>query len=81
MIGYGLRKVTATAAFLPKGDVAMNLELTDEDRTLLLEVLDGRLGELREEIHHSQVSGFTDELKRKEQSLKTLIGKVERASQ
>lgn len=81
LIGYDLRKVTATAAFLPKGGVAMNLELTDDERTLLLDVLDGRLGELREEVHHSQVSGFTDELKRREQSLKVLIGKVESASQ
>jgi len=46
-----------------------------------LEVLDGRLGELREEIHHSQVSGFTDELKRKEESLKALIGNIEAAGQ
>lgn len=59
----------------------MNLELTDEERTLLLEVLDGRLGELREEVHHSRVSSFTEELKKREETLRAVIGKVEGAGQ
>ncbi len=55
----------------------MNLELKEEERTLLLEVLDGRLGELREEVHHSRVFRFTDELKKKEETLRALIDRVE----
>lgn len=55
----------------------MNLELTDAERVLVLDVLEGRLGELREEIHHSQVSRFTDELKQREKTLRAIIQKLE----
>lgn len=55
----------------------MTLELTDAERELLLDFLKGRLGDLREQIHHSMTSTFTDELKRTEQTLNGLIGKLE----
>lgn len=55
----------------------MNLELTDAERVLVLDVLEDRMGELREEIHHSQVSTFTDELKQREGTLRAIIKKLE----
>ncbi len=55
----------------------MNLELTDAERVLVLDVLEGRMGELREEIHHSQVSTFTDELKRREGTLRSIIERLD----
>lgn len=54
----------------------MPLELTTQEREFLLTVLDGRLGDLREEIHHSMVSRFTEELKQAEVLLKGIIAKV-----
>lgn len=57
----------------------MNLELTDAERVLILDVLEDRTGELREEIHHSQLSNFTDELKQREESLRTIIEKLKDA--
>jgi len=54
----------------------MNLELTDAERVLVLNVLEDRMGELREEIHHSQVSNFTDELKQREEMLRAIMQKL-----
>jgi hypothetical protein len=54
----------------------MKLELTEAEHELTLYVLQNRLGELRQEIHHSTVSTFTDQLKEKEVLLKGLIGKL-----
>ena len=54
----------------------MSLQLTDEERELLIELLESRLGELRSEIHHSRVSTFTDSLKEREVVLRNLIGKM-----
>lgn len=55
----------------------VRLELTDEEGTLLLEELKERLGTLREEIYHSDTYEFTEELKRKQTVLRSLIEKVE----
>jgi hypothetical protein len=54
----------------------MSLELTQEERELLIDVLVARLGELRQEIHHSTVSTFTDQLKQTEVLMKALIDKI-----
>ena len=54
----------------------MNLELTDVEREFLLSLLQDRLGELREEIHHSRVADFTAQLKTTEQCVRGLIGKL-----
>jgi len=54
----------------------MNLELTDAERILLEEVLQGRLAELREEVRHSRVSSFRDELKEREELLRGLLDRV-----
>ena len=55
----------------------MNLELTDVEREFLLSLLHDRLGELKEEIHHSRVADFTAQLKLTEQCVRGLIGKLE----
>jgi hypothetical protein len=55
----------------------MNLELTTAERDLLLETLHERLGEIREQIHHSMTSGFTDQLKQAEQTARDLLAKLE----
>ncbi len=54
----------------------MKLELTRAEHDLILHVLQSRLGELRQEIHHSTVSAYTDRLKEMEVLFKTLIGKL-----
>jgi hypothetical protein len=59
----------------------MQLELTSEELSLLWDELHDRLGTIREEIYHSDTYEFTEELKRKEEVLKGLIGKVEAARQ
>ncbi len=55
----------------------MNLELTDVEREFLLSLLKDRLGELKEEIHHSRVADFTAQLKTMEQCVRGLIGKLD----
>jgi hypothetical protein len=80
MVGFGLAIGTVITAFLSKGGVAMNVEMTNEEKAMLLELLEGRLSELRVEVRHSRVSGFTDKLKNNEELLRTLIGKIESAS-
>ncbi len=54
----------------------MNLELTDIEREFLLSLLQDRLGELKEEIHHSRVADFTARLKTTEQCVRGLIAKL-----
>jgi hypothetical protein len=51
----------------------MQLELTEADRELLVEILQGRLGELREEVYHATISTYKDELKTKEVALAGLL--------
>jgi len=53
----------------------MQLELSERERDLLVEVLRGRLGELREEVYHATVSSYKDELKDVEARM---IGLLER---
>jgi hypothetical protein len=55
----------------------MNLELTDAERQLLLDVLQDRLGTLREQIYHSTTSTFTDELKHTKETMEGVLKKLE----
>ncbi len=55
----------------------MNLELADDDRALLKEILAGRLTELREEVHHARVSRFKDHLREKERQLVGIIDQIQ----
>ena len=56
------------------------LHLTEAERTLLLDVLRERLGELREQVHHSMTSTFTDGLKDTEAMLRRIIEQLEHAA-
>ncbi len=58
----------------------MNVQITDEERDLLRNVLEGRLTELRGEIHHAQVADFKQQLLHREQMLKKLIAKFQNES-
>ena len=57
----------------------MSLQLSAAERELLLELLTGRIGELRQEVHHSKVSTFRDQLKETEAMMKGLVAKLESA--
>jgi len=57
----------------------MTLELAADEQNFLLEILRYRLGSLREQVHHSMTSTFTDQLKEREVLLKGIIEKVEAA--
>lgn len=58
----------------------MNLEVTEAERELLLNVLRERLGELREQVYHSTTSTFTQQLKKTEADIIDMIGKLEAAA-
>ena len=58
----------------------MNLELTDVEREFVLTLLRERLGELKEEVRHSRVRSFTDQLKANEDCVRGLIERLEAAS-
>lgn len=58
----------------------MNVELSEVEAELLKELLDIRLGELKAEIHHSRVSTFKDQLKKKKDCLLAMIEKLEAVS-
>ena len=55
----------------------MNIEITERERELLLEILRDRLGTLREQIHHARTFRFRDMLKDMQQVLRRLIEKLE----
>lgn len=54
----------------------MILEVTDAEREFLLGILQERLGELKQEVRHSRVPSFTDELRTNEDCVRDLIGKL-----
>ena len=55
----------------------MNVELTDSERDLMLQLLKSRWDELKHEMHHARVSSFKDQLKTTEACLQSLIDKLE----
>lgn len=58
----------------------MQLTLTEAERDLLIEILRSRMGELREEIYHTTVSGYRDMLKAKEATLLGLLALLDAES-
>ena len=55
----------------------MNLELAESEREFLMELLQSRWGELKQEMHHARVSSFKDQLKATEMCLKSIIDKLQ----
>jgi hypothetical protein len=55
----------------------MNVELTESERELMLELLQSRWNELKQEMHHARVSSFKDQLKATEACLQSLLDKLQ----
>lgn len=55
------------------------LSLNDNERTLLIELLDARLKELPNEIHHTASHDFRDKLEAKKASLEQLLKRLQEA--
>jgi hypothetical protein len=58
----------------------MTLELSQEERTLLLDILKNEYGQLRSEIYHTEAADFKAGLKEREALLEAIIGRLESAS-
>ncbi len=54
----------------------MQLELTEEERELLREVLDSALRELRVEVRRTETSDFHDSLAARETKIRELLSRV-----
>jgi hypothetical protein len=55
----------------------VDLTITDDQRTLLVSILQDTLGEVREEVYKSETPGYRDDLRKKEdlvRGLLTLLG-------
>jgi len=55
----------------------MTLNLNEPEQEFLLEILQDRLGSLREQVYHSTTSTFTETLKDREKLLKGLIDRLQ----
>lgn len=55
----------------------MQLELTDEERDFLQEILRDRMGTLREQVYHTTTSTFKQQLKERESLLQSMIDKLD----
>ena len=58
----------------------MMFDITDEERTYLLEVLEARRAELLHELHHTDTLDFKEMLKRKVELVEGLTSKLASAS-
>lgn len=58
------------------GGPAAYMELKNEERELLIAVLEDRLGTLREQIYHSEDPGFKDSLRRTRDQMAGLLLKL-----
>ena len=58
----------------------MNLELSSEERILLLETLRNDFGQLRSEIYHTEAADYKAALKEREALLHAIIGRLESSS-
>jgi hypothetical protein len=54
----------------------MPLELTDEETTVLSEVLESVIGDLRVEVRRTETRSYHDDLKRRETLLEGLLEKL-----
>ena len=58
------------------GEASRNLALSDEERALLVELLDIEFRNLKEEIGRTDTASFKDELREREATLLGLIEKL-----
>jgi hypothetical protein len=57
-------------------ETAMEIELSDEQRKALFELLNDTLPTLRQEVYRTENFEFREQLKRKEQIIKELLDKI-----
>jgi uncharacterized small protein (DUF1192 family) len=55
----------------------MSIDLSADERTLLLDVLRDELGRLKAEINRTETRSFKEELKEREAVLAAIIGRLE----
>ena len=51
----------------------MDVTLTDDQRALLVSILQDTLGEVREEVYKSELSDYREEMRRKEELVRSLL--------
>ncbi len=56
----------------------LNVGLTVEEATELLELLETSIGDTRVEVHHTHTPEYREKVKRREEVLRSLIEKVKR---
>ena len=61
-------------------DVNEQITLTDEEKMLLLELLERERGDLPAEIHHTRTSAVRDELHTRVRKVEQLLAKLRPAS-
>ena len=54
----------------------MAIELSEEESSLVKELLQGALGEIKAEIHHTETSAFRDTLREKESRIRALLDRL-----
>ena len=54
----------------------MRIEVGEEERQLLLDLLDELLGDLRDEIYRAESHQFKEQLKAKKEVVKGLLGRL-----
>lgn len=55
---------------------ATSVTLTDEERALLLEMLEHASGEIRVEVHHTRTTAFKEQLRHREAVIQGLVRKL-----
>ena len=58
----------------------MQIDLTADEATVVTEVLDSALGELREQIYKAEVAEYKDALRHRETVLKGLLSRLSAGS-
>jgi len=56
----------------------MKVEINERERELLIGILKGQLGSVREEIYHTESAGFKKGLKDEKLTIQTLVNKFEK---
>jgi hypothetical protein len=55
----------------------LQMQLTTEEALMLREILESYLGDLREEVHHTDSFEYREALKRQENTLKKLLQQLQ----
>lgn len=58
------------------GEIVMQLQLSEEDRTLLQDLLERAMGDLREEVYKTDTYEYRDALRHREARLDAILGQV-----